>query len=309
MKFYVRRGGFTLVELLVVIAIIGILVALLLPAIQQAREASRRTSCNNNLKQLGVALHNYHDVVGLLPFGWSDRGAGWSTMILPFMEQKNLYDTLDFQEGGPGNWDSGSPNQRACETRIKSFTCASAIGRDYINFNGIARRSPAAYRGVSSSVADADDGGDSVVGVSMETRLLDGIFFVCSGIKLADVIDGTSQTYMVGESAFNEQISQDGQSMDFWVIGSPQIDPCTCTGGTGGTEFSEFCGSTGVPIGARFIPATSGHVKELSFSSYHPGGTQFCRADGSVVFVPYGIHYPVYKAQGSRDGREVTTSQ
>jgi hypothetical protein len=251
-------------------------------------------------------LHNYHDVVGLLPFGWSDRGAGWSTMVLPFMEQKNLYDTLDFQEGGPGNWDSGSPNQRACETRIKSFTCASAIGRDYINFNGIARRSPAAYRGVSL--------GEMPMPATTRWSAFHGNaiarwhLFRRSGIKLADVIDGTSQTYMVGESAFNEQISQDGQSMDFWVIGSPQIDPCTCTGGTGGTEFSEFCGSTGVPIGARFIPATSGHVKELSFSSYHPGGTQFCRADGSVVFVPYGINYQVYRAQGSRDGREVTSS-
>lgn len=301
-----RRSAFTLVELLVVIAIIGILVALLLPAIQAAREAGRRTSCNNNLKQLGIALHNYHDVIGVFPFGWSDRGAGWTTMILPFMEQKNVYDTLDFQEGGPGNWDSGSPNQRACETAFKSFLCASAGVPEHINFNGIARRAPTSYRGVASSIADADDGGDSIVGTSMETRFLDGVFFVCSYVKIADIHDGTAQTYMVGESAFDHRISQDGQGMDFWSIGSPQIDPCTCAGGTGGTEFSEFCGSTGVPIGARFIPATSGHVKELSFSSYHPGGTQFCRADGSVVWVPYGINYPVYKAMGSIYGKEVT---
>jgi prepilin-type N-terminal cleavage/methylation domain-containing protein len=309
MSFSVRRRGFTLVELLVVIAIIGILVALLLPAIQAAREAGRRTSCNNNLKELGIALHNYHDVVGVLPFGWSDRGAGWTTMVLPFMEQKTVFDTLDFQEGGPGNWDSGSLNQKACETLFNSFTCASAGVPRHINFNGIARRSPAAYRGVASSIADADDGGDSIVGTSMETRLLDGIFFVCSAVKLADITDGTAQTYMVGESAFDHRISQDGQSMDFWAIGSPQIDPCTCAGGTGGTEFSEFCGSTGVPIGARFIPATSGHVKELSFSSYHPSGTQFCRADGSVTFVPYIVNPVVYRAMGSRDLREAVVEK
>jgi prepilin-type N-terminal cleavage/methylation domain-containing protein len=309
MRSQTRRGGFTLVELLVVIAIIGILVALLLPAIQAARESGRRTSCSNNLKQIGIALHNYHDTIGVLPFGWSDRGAGWTTMILPFIEQKNVYDTLDFQEGGPGNWDSGSPNQIACETPFSSFICGSAGVPKNVSYNGIARRAPTAYRGVASSVADADDGSASVVGVSMETRYLDGIFFVCSSIKLANILDGTASTFMVGESAFDHRISQDGQGMDFWSIGSPQIDPCTCTGGTGGTEFSEFCGSTGVPIGARFIPATSGHVKELSFSSYHPGGTQFCRADASVQFVPYGINPTVYRAMGSRDGGEPTPDQ
>src|SRR5688572_4779440 len=157
-----RRLGFTLVELLVVIAIIGILVALLLPAVQAAREASRRSTCSNNLKQLGVALHNYHDVIEVFPFGWNDRGAGWTAMILPFAEQKALFDTLDFQESGPGNWDSGSPNQDACETKLNVFRCPTMAAQERVNFNGIARRVPTSYRGVASSVADADDGGDSI---------------------------------------------------------------------------------------------------------------------------------------------------
>src|SRR5580765_2663531 len=104
------RYGFTLVVLLVVIAIIGVLVALLLPAVQAARESARRSQCQNNLKQIGIALHNYHDTFLTLPFGWSDRGAGWSTMLLPYIEQKQLYDPLGFAEAD--NWDSANtPNQ------------------------------------------------------------------------------------------------------------------------------------------------------------------------------------------------------
>ena len=122
----IRRGriGFTLTELLVVIAIIGILVALLLPAVQAAREAARAMSCKNNLKQLGLAMHNYHDTNGKFSFGWSDRGQGWSAAILPQIEQQAIFDSLDWAEGE--NWeDVGTPNQRACETVISVFRCPS----------------------------------------------------------------------------------------------------------------------------------------------------------------------------------------
>jgi prepilin-type processing-associated H-X9-DG protein len=95
--------------------------------------------------------------------------------------------------------------------------------------------------------------------------------------------------------------------MDFWVIGSPQIDPCNCKTGRGGTEQSEFCGSTGVPYNARNIPSTSGYVKELSFSSLHPNGANFALVDGSVRFVPYSIDGAIYQACGSRRGRDNLT--
>jgi prepilin-type N-terminal cleavage/methylation domain-containing protein len=298
-----KRAGFTLVELLVVIAIIGVLVALLLPAVQAAREAARRTQCANNLKQIGIAMHNYHDTFQKFPFGWSDRGAGWTTMILPYIEQKNVYDTLGFNEAD--NWDSANtPNQRACGTYFNTFRCPSmAVIPKYITNQSIPNRVPASYRGVASSTADSDDASTSKVGRSMENIDLEGIFFMCSHVRMAEVADGTSNTFMVGESRFDTFV-QDGNEMDFWYIGSPQIDPCSCLGGSGGTEFSEFCGSTGVPFNARAVPSTSGYVKELSFSSLHPNGAQFVLADASVRFVPFTVNQQTYQALGSRNNGE-----
>ncbi|HEY2412611.1 MAG TPA: DUF1559 domain-containing protein [Pirellulaceae bacterium] len=302
-----RRRGFTLVELLVVIAIIGVLVALLLPAVQAARESARRSQCQNNLKQMGIGLHNYHDTFLVLPFGWSDRGAGWSTMLLPYIEQKPLYDTLGFNEAD--NWDSAnSANQRACGTYINVFRCPSmAVIPKHITNQSIPDRVPTSYRGVASSTADSDDQSTSKVGRWMEEKDLEGLFFGCSRIRFAEITDGTSNTFAVGESRF-DTFSQDGNEMDFWYIGSPQIDPCSCVPSvntSSATEFSEFCGSTGVPFNARVIPTTSGYVKELSFTSLHPNGAQFVLADGSVRFVPFSINQTTYQALGSRNNGEV----
>src|SRR6056297_544562 len=126
-----RRAGFTLIELLVVIAIIAILVALLLPAVQQAREAARRSSCKNNLKQLGLALHNYHDTHGMFPINWGTGYDGttnptssvqfsWMTYILPYIEESALYDTINFNEA------LDDPNNNAAaSTVIDTYLCPS----------------------------------------------------------------------------------------------------------------------------------------------------------------------------------------
>jgi prepilin-type N-terminal cleavage/methylation domain-containing protein len=301
-----RRSGFTLVELLVVIAIIGVLVALLLPAVQAAREAARRTQCANNLKQMGIALHNYHDTFLVFPFGWSDRGAGWTTMILPQIEQKNLWDTLGFNESN--NWDSdNTPNEKACGTFIQTFRCPSMTTvPKHVENQGIPGRVPSSYRGVASSTADSDDPSTSASGRFFEQLDMEGIFFCCSKVRMAEISDGTSNTFMIGESKA-ETFSQDGNQMDFWYIGSPQIDPCNCQTGKGATEQSEFCGSTGVPINARTKPALSGYIKELSFSSLHPNGCQFVLADGSVRYVPYSINTATYQGMGSRGMGESLT--
>ena len=182
------KTGFTLVELLVVIAIIGILVALLLPAIQAARESARRTQCANNLKQIGVALHNYHDSFQKFPYGWDNRGVGWTLHLLPFVELNSIYSTIHFQESGPGNWDSGSENQVACETVIPVYRCPSMPLPEHVDYNGIANRVPASYRGSAGSESSSDDASTIAIpgSKSLEHLKQDGVFYACSSVRFPD---------------------------------------------------------------------------------------------------------------------------
>ncbi|HIM30807.1 MAG TPA: DUF1559 domain-containing protein [Planctomycetes bacterium] len=307
------RSGFTLVELLVVIAIIGVLVALLLPAVQAAREAARKTSCRNNLKQIALALHNYHDSVGSFPFGWDQRGAGWSTMVLPFVEESALYDSLIFQESGPGNWNfNGSPNEKACATMLEVSRCPSINNSLHRTNQGIPGRVPASYRANAGSEASCDDTSRiTIPGTKgLENLRQDGIFYACSKIKFRDILDGSSTTLMIGESETLVGFVKDGQAMDFWWIGSPQADPCRCDGGTGGTEFTEFVATTIVGINFRkFNPAASGRLMEMAFGSYHPGGAQFAFCDGSARYIGQGVDKVIYRGLGSRDGEEVVNGR
>jgi prepilin-type N-terminal cleavage/methylation domain-containing protein len=303
-----ERNAFTLVELLVVIAIIGILVALLLPAVQQAREAARRAQCANNLRQVGLAVHAYHDALHVVPYGWDDRGSGWTLHLLPFLELTSLYETIHFQEHGPGNWGSGSENEEACGTVLQVYRCPSMPIAEHITYNGITDRVPASYRGNAGSEASSDDTGTLVIPgtKSLENTNLDGIFFGCSAIRLGDVLDGTSNTILVGESRTDPLFNKDGQGMDFWYLGSPQADPCRCDGGTGGPEFSEFVGSTLAPLNAYVRrPDLHGRLMELSFGSYHHGGAMFAMADGNVRFLADSIDSAIYRGLGSRGGGEV----
>jgi prepilin-type N-terminal cleavage/methylation domain-containing protein len=302
------RFGFTLVELLVVIAIIGVLVGLLLPAVQAAREAARRMQCSNNMKQIGLAMHNYHDTFRVFPYGWDNRGMTWSGHILPQIEQASLYETLIFQESGPGNWAyNGGPNETAAGTYLAAFRCPSMAVPEHIDNSGIPERVPASYRASAGTKATSDDAGSTLPGtISMESLDQDGIFYACSKTRFRDILDGTSNTIMIGESYTKPDFGKDGQAMDYWYIGSPQSDPCGCNGGTGGTEFSEVAGITISPINAIVrAPLMSGQLMELAFGSYHIGGAHFLKCDGSVQFLTESLEQNVYKALGSRDGHEV----
>lgn len=303
-----RKSGFTLVELLVVIAIIGILVGLLLPAVQQAREAARRMSCSSNMRQLTLAAMNYESAFKVLPPGWNTHGTFWSSMILPQMEQTTLFQSLVFAENGLGNWDNPtSPNYKACQTPISLFQCPSCPNLAPRDYNGIRLRVPVSYRANGGSRVSSDDASTRTIAntQSFEESNLDGAMFACSRIRLRDFVDGLSRTVLFGESRTDPDFGKDGQGMDWWAFGGPQVDPCQCNGNSLGSEFTEAAGSMFMrPNTAVLAPATNGYLMEVAFGSFHVGGTMFGKADGSVTFVSDSTAIEVIRAVGSRNGSE-----
>lgn len=304
--------GFTLIELLTVTALIGVLVALLLPAVQQVRESARRTSCRNHLKNIAAALHNYHDTHGAFPFGFDQRETLWSAMILPQIEQTVIYDTLVFQESGPGNWDSGGANETAACTLIPVYRCPSITVPEHLDDNPsgslMEGRVPVSYRACSGSNgwsdAQATIPANAPPGaLSLDSIQLNGVFYGSSKVRIADVKDGTSNTILVGESYTDPLFIKDGQAMDYWQLGAPQTGTWV-PGGTGGTEFSEGLGSVGPRMNSRLDQSVPGAVIEVSFGSYHAGGATFAFSDGSVRFLSESIDIGLYRALGSRRGKE-----
>ena len=242
--------GFTLVELLVVIAIIGILVALLLPAVQAAREAARLTACRSNMRNLILATLNHHDVHDAFQFGWDSRGFGWTMPILPQIERQVEFDLLDKSHtAASAPWEL--PNQRIIATTIGVFRCPS-MGQEPRYDDGIASigimegRVPGSYGACASSLVTADlangvtngtpqaqpgTGGlkqvelvfRSVAGGPKDPNHHNGIFFGGSDIRSAQVSDGLSKTIALGERYSDREFVRNGNSLDYWYIQSQQI--------------------------------------------------------------------------------------
>ncbi len=283
-----RRRGFTLIELLVVIAIIGVLIALLLPAVQKAREAASRISCTNNLKQIGIALHNYHDAHGILPMGYTftpgytHGGFGWGAMILPGMEQPALFHAANFSLP---LWNV--TNTTVAETVVSSYLCPSddtsaghVLERDSYLY---ANSSYVASFGPGNMDADPDD--------------RRGLFSRNSRIGFADVRDGLSQTLAAGErhnGTFATVIgSHDHLDAETVWIGAVKEDPTDDHAHTTLFQASH--------------PPTSPEMNDQDAASRHDGGTNFVFGDGSVRFLKDSIALTVYRALSSRSGGETVS--
>lgn len=297
-----RRKGFTLVELLVVIAIIGILIGMLLPAVQSVREASRRVSCANKLRQQALGMLNYESAHMHFPSGWDNWGTLWSCTLLPYVEQGNLFDTLELAEGN--NWGSYPVHEAACATPIDIYVCPSHTGELARDNNGIPGRRICSYRVNGGNEVTSDDASSVNPSdtKSFENINLNGMFFGCSQITFGQITDGSSNTFLLGEARTDPTFVKDGQAMDVWYIGSPTIDPTRCTGSNNGTEFSECAASCYVlPNLEVRDPGASGRHMELSFGSFHTGGVNMARADGSVGFVGSEIALEPWWALGGRN--------
>jgi len=287
------KRGFTLVELLVVISIIGILVALLLPAVQAAREAARRMQCGNNLHQMAIAAQNYHDTFRVFPSGFIlPNQVVWSGLLLPQLEQGTIYDSLSFSS----SWSSGA-NAAACSTLLSVFRCPSAAVAKHTSVQGIADRVPCTYLACATGLAPLESGPPPLAG----GWNMDGMFFLNSRVRMADVLDGTSSTVLIGESLFDTDVRGIDHGgtvhiVDHWYIGSPLFNP---------SDVSESIGSTAVPVNRIFDESAFIDEKELCFSSRHPGGAQVSFADGHVSMIAATIDAAVWSALGTRAHGEV----
>jgi len=288
-----NRLGFTLVELLVVIAIIGILVALLLPAIQAAREAARRTQCTNNLKQMGIALQNYAGTKGVFPPGRGEVVDGnrhlypWSGLILPYAEDESLHNLLDL-DAGYNHPENEIPNK----TLIPMYQCASAPPNTLVTCCSFI-----------PGVNDVAETNYSAIATHLRTdwgtliKIADGtgVMFDFSRVKFQHITDGTSKTAIVTEF--------DGDEND--PIIKANSNNYYCQGGT--CVLGKFWS------GENQITSYYGinKVKNLDLAaivSRHPIGAQFVFADGHVVFLGEDIEQAVLNAITTRAGNETVTA-
>jgi prepilin-type N-terminal cleavage/methylation domain-containing protein len=288
-RVYSRPSGFTLVELLVVIAIIGVLVALLLPAVQAARESARRMSCGNNLKQISLAVHNYHDTMNKLPPGEANgtyAGSSAFVAILPYLEANNTFTLYDFTQGN-----SAAVNKAAVEQKIKSYICPSCVFvRQVPNPTCDANnRAPGTY---AFSTGSDDPYGTEVLGNPNNGAIVNG---ASQPTALKDIIDGTSNTFMAGESHWNFK--------DYMFTSGP------CTGQVRG-GFSYW--SSPYPLATLFTTKGPFNPQEMAgdskrlynFRSSHPAGVNMTLCDGSVRFMMQSIDANLLNAAATRNGGE-----
>jgi prepilin-type N-terminal cleavage/methylation domain-containing protein len=326
--FRFKSRAFTLVELLVVIAIIGILIALLLPAVQAAREAARRSQCSNNLKQIGLAMHNYHDTYKTLPMGFTNdfgqardylgnpyahHGDGtssqryfaswaWSAYIAPFMELGPQFDTLDVNNKFAAESLLTAASQNVIQTPVSALRCPSDTGEDLNNAGGEYRpadRQGNRYHAATSNYMGVCDGNG--YRIDNRQRYCQGVLYVDSHIRFADITDGTSNVLMNGEKCRERNHARCnrkqncGAGIVFVVATSNQLahdNRSTCAAlGTArrGINWDSTVSDCGNLWNAK-----------AGFHSLHPGGAQFVLCDGSTHFLSETINLTTFRRLADR---------
>ncbi|MEZ6129254.1 MAG: DUF1559 domain-containing protein [Planctomycetaceae bacterium] len=292
-----RCSAFTLIELLVVIAIIGILVSILLPAVQQARAAARRTQCKNNLKQIGLALHNYHDVHRVFPMGSSSESlpGAWGMMahILPYLELNNTYQLIDFEESGCCKavkllQQATPPKPDPSSQGIGVFFCPDDFNSGTQLLSGPTGPSPNTYDcgllfpGDYLGISGDSEGNPGCSG----TLNGNGTFYSLSKTRIGDITDGTSSTLIVGERGIP---SDRGWG---WYL-------------CGGTECEHYVSSERGLSPGQNVPSWQGTLRR--FWSWHAGGAHFLLGDGSVSFLNYSMDFNTYRAMSTRASGEIVS--
>jgi prepilin-type N-terminal cleavage/methylation domain-containing protein/prepilin-type processing-associated H-X9-DG protein len=305
------RRAFTLIELLVVIAIIAILIGMLLPAVQKVREAAARSKCSNNLKQLGLAFHNYNDAQGSLPPGqWNNfysndapwiRGC-WLQPLLPYIEQDNLFRIYDTARQTNGNWALLCPNK---DTMISTVICPSDPNspktqtRDTNTINGVAT-----MQGLHTNYAVCS--GNTAYGTTGLN--LNGVFYVKSKTRVQAIPDGTSSTLFASEILVVPD-----------TTGANDLRGRYCNSWYGNNWFStlnppnttapDIVGYQGVsiPLAPSTLVATTDPSVQMAARSGHSGGVNALMGDGSVRFVSNSINLVTWQAMGTRAGGEVVS--
>lgn len=290
-----RRRGFTLIELLVVIAIIAVLIALLLPAVQQAREAARRTQCRNNLKQVGLALHNYHDTFSVFPPAWVEGDGGfdannvapWSVFVLPYIDQANLYQNIDFTlrmtTGAPGSAPGATlaTNVDVAKVVLPMFRCPSEVGTPHWTLDAYGAYNPQLNDlAISSYVAAGGITDLCSVGYSTSGSLMTGPFFRNSRTTFRDITDGSSNVFLAGEKSFTVAFPNILTTWHHYLPGVWGTLP-------GPTGIGTSCWAGTAVASSQYPPQSAGRINAhwAGFSSYHEGGALVCMGDGSVRFV------------------------
>jgi len=326
-----RAGrGFTLVELLVVIAIIGILIALLLPAVQAAREAARRSQCSNNLKQIGLALHNYHGATNAFPIGAKSQRGGWGHSwfvgVLPYVETTALYSRFDFISDNNGwLWQPAQSNFQLCNgVKISWMLCPSSNYPEFQDSGSGCMQTAATYVGISGAVRELGFTQDNrqrpccgCCGNPGETDGMlsgSGVLVENTSIKIGDLTDGTSNTIMVGEiSAYgytdatriNKTADLRGSVPHGWVMGGSDQTVIAGDYSTWGAQDRVFnCTTIRYPIGTNImgLPGIGwNHGANNPLVSNHPGGAQAAVGDGSVRFLSETTELNLLKALAVRD--------